>query len=71
MDLLVLLIICGFFTSIVFVIGRFACPRYDRVPLMEVDHVIAWTTLRRGWHALGAIGPLTNVIDEPPDRNPA
>ncbi len=71
MDLLVLFFICMFFTAVVFVIGRFACPRYDRVPLLEVDHVIAWTTLRRGWHALGAFGPLTNITDESPDGNPA
>lgn len=66
MDLLVLFFIGVCFTTIVFFIGRFACPRHDRVPLMEVDHVLLWTTLRRGWHALGSLGPLTPMTDDPP-----
>lgn len=71
MDLLILFMIGVCFATIVFFIGRFACPRHDRVPLMEVDHVLLWTTLRRGWHALGSAGPLPNISEEPPGSHPA
>ena len=66
MDLLMLFMIAVMFATIVFFVGRFACPRHDRVPLIEVDHVLLWTTLRRGWHALGAFGPMTGIADDPP-----
>ncbi|KHS52478.1 hypothetical protein [Brevibacterium linens] len=65
MDLLILFMIAVMFSTIVFFVGRFACPKHDRVPLIEVDHVLLWTTLRRGWHALGAFGPLTHYPDDP------
>ena len=65
MDLLILFIIGVSFTTVVFFIGRFACPRHDRVPLSEVDHVLLWTTLRRGWHAMGSFGPLPQHPDDP------
>ena len=65
MDLLILFMIAVMFSTIVFFVGRFACPKHDRVPLIEVDHVLLWTTLRRGWHALGSFGPLTHYPDDP------
>ena len=65
MDLLILFMIAVMFATIVFFVGRFACPKHDRVPLIEVDHVLLWTTLRRGWHTLGAFGPLTHYPDDP------
>ena len=71
MDLLVLFVIGVCFTTIVFFVGRFACPRHDRVPLMEVDHVLLWTTLRRGWHAMGSLGPGTGIADDPPGSHRA
>lgn len=71
MDLLVLFIIGVCFTTIVFFVGRFACPRHDRVPLMEVDHVLLWTTLRRGWHAMGSLGPGAGIADDPPGSHRA
>ena len=71
MDLLILFMIGVFFATIVFFIGRFACPRHDRVPLIEIDHVLLWTTLRRGWHAMGSFGPLPNLNDDPPGSHPA
>ena len=71
MDLLILFIIGVSFTTIVFFVGRFACPRHDRVPLIEVDHVLLWTTLRRGWHALGSFGPMAGATDDPPGGNRA
>lgn len=54
-------------TTIVFFIGRFACPRRDRVPLLEVDHVLPWTTLRRGWYALTTFGPGPAPTDHCPE----
>ncbi|MFE2654827.1 MULTISPECIES: hypothetical protein [unclassified Brevibacterium] len=68
MDLVALLFIAASFTGIVFLIGRLTCPRRDRVPLTEVDGVILWTTLCRGWLALSAIAPLTLIIDDRPDN---
>ena len=65
MDLLILLMIAVMFATVVFFVGRFACPKHDRVPLIEVDHVLLWTTLRRGWNALGSFGPLTHYPDDP------
>lgn len=64
MDLLIVVIIAVAFAAVVFAIGRFACPRHDRVPLTEVDAVIAWTTLCRGWIALGQFGPLAAIVDD-------
>lgn len=66
MNLLILFIIGVCFATIVFFIGRFACPRHDRVPLMEVDHILLWTTLRRGWNAMGAFSPGAVIADDPP-----
>lgn len=71
MDLLILAFIGWCFVTIVFIIGRYACPRHDRVPLIEVDRVIAWTTLRRGWHALSSFGPAGNSYDDITGRNSA
>lgn len=71
MDLLILFVIGVSFTTIVFFIGRYACPRRDRVPLMEVDHILLWTTLRRGWHAIGSFGPITNMTEGPSGTHPA
>ena len=65
MDLLILFMIAVMFATIVFVIGRYACPKHDRVPLIEVDHVLLWTALRRGWHVLGSFGPLTHHPEDP------
>lgn len=71
MDLLILFIIGVCFATIVFFVGRFACPRHDRVPLMEVDHVLLWTTLRRGWHAMGSLGPIAPGRSGPSGNHPA
>lgn len=71
MDLLILFIMFASFATVVFFVGRFACPRHDRVPLMEVDHVLLWTTLRRGWHAMGSLGPTPPGRDDPQGTHPA
>ena len=71
MDLLILFIMFASFATVVFFVGRFACPRHDRVPLMEVDHVLLWTTLRRGWHAMGSLGPIPPGQNDPPGTHPA
>ena len=64
MDLLLVIVIGIGFTAIVFFLGRLTCPRHDRVPLSQVDRVILWTTLCRGWMVLGQFGPLTMIVDE-------
>lgn len=71
MDLLILFGIGVCFATIVFFVGRIACPRHDRVPLMEVDHVLLWTTLRRGWHAMGSLGPTAPGRNGPSGNHPA
>ncbi|MCT1551638.1 hypothetical protein [Brevibacterium casei] len=64
MDLLIITIIGAGFAAIVFALGRLTCPRHDRVPLSQVDRVILWTTLCRGWMVLGQFAPLTMIVDD-------
>lgn len=64
MDLLIVTIMGVGFAAVVFFVGRIACPPRDRMPLTQVDRVILWTTLCRGWMALGQLGPLTRIVDD-------
>lgn len=62
MEVIAFFAIACLYVLFLFIIGRFTCPRRDRMRWRELDWITAWTTVRRGWCTLGQFAPHTHVI---------